>query len=84
VRELLFASYFNNKENAVKNSIDAALFEFAKKNLKMGGLDKAYKLVDEIEFNSSNKYHVKLLEPVNIDIHHKLFGYAKKYQEINV
>jgi magnesium-transporting ATPase (P-type) len=84
VRELLVLAYFNQNPNNVVNSIEKALFDFAKKNLNLPELGKAYKIIEEIEFNSTNKFHVILLEPVDNDIHLKMFGYTKDYQNKKV
>lgn len=53
-----------------------------KECLSAKSLDASYKHIDEIEFTSTNKYHVKLIQPLNEEIHNFFFGYRQK-QEIN-
>jgi hypothetical protein len=52
---------------------------FAEKNLNMPNFNTSYKLIKEIEFNSTNKYHVKILDPIDNDMQKKIFGYSKSY-----
>jgi magnesium-transporting ATPase (P-type) len=80
VRELLLLTYLNQNPNNTVNSIEKALLEFAEKNLNVPELENAYRLIDEIEFNSTNKYHLKLIEPVDNNIHKQMFGYFKNYE----
>ncbi|CAF0812430.1 unnamed protein product [Brachionus calyciflorus] len=75
ILELLAICYLGNDFNTKnENSIDIALFNFSDKNLKIPKLEKCYKLLDEIRFNSKNKYHVKLLKPVDLATHSRLFS----------
>lgn len=74
IKELLMLCYFNKNKFAISDSIDSALYSFFKKNMKIDGLSSAYKDVDEIVFSNTNKYHVKLIQPTNLDVHLKIYG----------
>lgn len=77
IRELLAVCYYCNNSKVIVNSIDAALFQFAEKNLSIDKLDTAYQLMEEIEFSSTNKFHVKIYKPVDHFVHETLFCYEK-------
>ena len=68
-------------ETAMKNSIDTALSQFAKKNFKCNKLDTSYILVHEIEFNSMNKYQVRVMKANDSGLQGFLYGedHAKDY-----
>lgn len=74
VKELLILCYFFKSKFAITDSIDSALYSFYKKNMKIDGLRTAYKEIDEIVFSSINKYHAKLVRPIDYAIHRKLYG----------
>lgn len=73
VKELLLLCHFNKNKLHLGDSIDTALYKFSKKNLQIYGLSSAYKEVEEIVFNSANKYQVKLLRPANKEVHQMIF-----------
>lgn len=65
MRELLGVCDFNNNKLTISSPFDMALFEFAKEcRYQNNGREVCYRPIEEIEFNSSNKYHVRLFEPI--------------------
>lgn len=89
LRELLGFCVIGQHMNWKTSAVDSALRSFGLKNLLVKPAlnlesSDAYKEIDEVAFNSENKYHVKLLQPIDVNTHNYLFGYRVKQNEKHI
>lgn len=65
LKELIDLCDFCLSDEYSPNSIEKALYDFAKRNRpKSKCLRNEYEIIDEIDFNSNTKYQVRLVKPI--------------------
>ena len=65
----------------MSSSLDLALFDFFRESTKGERVGISYKQIEEIEFNSATKYHVKLLEPLDAQLFREYFNRKNQTNE---
>jgi sodium/potassium-transporting ATPase subunit alpha len=78
VMQVLASCYLCNAfkhKSTAQNSMDLALGQYAERSFQQASrLDTCYTVLHEIDFSSMNKYHVKMFEVSDVQLHGEIFG----------